>query len=220
LAEEESGKVELTGLEGGKREVASHETTSREATTHEAAGHEIASQESVTRDAAGRLDPVTLAALYVEHADELSRFLIGVLRDGHLASDVVQTTFAKAAEQGHTAKNESLKSWLFTVAYHEAMLVRRREGAAGRAIEQKALWQQSHDDCPTPEGPLVRWETVKQVRQALRGLPAEQAEVVRRRMFDGQKFADIAAGLGLPLGTVLSRMRTALAKLREKLRDE
>jgi len=163
-----------------------------------------------------RLDPGEVAALYAEHADELRRFLTGLLRDAHLAADVMQTAFAKAVEQGHTAKNESLKSWLFTVAYHEAMHVRRREGAAGRALEQRAFWQQSLLE-DQPDSRLVRWETVERVRQALERLPAEQADVVRRRMFVGQKFAEIAAELSLPIGTVLTRMRAALEKLRKAL---
>jgi RNA polymerase sigma factor (sigma-70 family) len=114
-----------------------------------------------------------------------------------------------------------LKSWLFTVAYHEAMLVRRREGAARRAIVQKAFWQQSREsECPAPDRNLVRSEMVERVRRALAGLSAEQADVVRRRMFKDQKFADIAAELRVPLGTVLTRMRSALAKLRSDLGKE
>ncbi|MEX2139951.1 MAG: RNA polymerase sigma factor [Pirellulales bacterium] len=177
----------------------------------------MAEADSAKTDPA-RLDPGRIAALYAEHAAELLRFLTGLLRDGHLAADVLQTTFAKAAEQGHTARSESLKSWLFTVAYHEAMLVRRRDAAAERALVQKAFWRRSCDDeHSTPDSPLVRLETVEQVRRALADLPAEQAEIVRRRMFDGQRFGEIACELRLPLGTVLTRMRTALAKLRKSL---
>lgn len=166
-----------------------------------------------------KLEPAVVAALYVEHAEELRRFLVGLVRDSHLAADVLQAAFAKAVEQGHTAQRESLKSWLFTVAYREAMLVRRRQATAGRAIEQKAQQERSRSDAQTnsPDRGLVRWETVERVRRALAQLPAEQAEVVRRRIFREQKFAEIATELGVPLGTVLTRMQLALGKLRKSL---
>jgi RNA polymerase sigma-70 factor, ECF subfamily len=167
-----------------------------------------------------KLGPVAVAALYVEHGDELRRFLTGLLRDSHLAADVLQTTFTKAVETGHTARPDSLKSWLFTVAYHEAMLVRRRETTGERALAERIRRQDLGNPSVAPESRLVHTETVERVRKALRALPAEQAEVVRRRMFREQKFAEIAAELDLPLGTVLTRMRLALARLRKSLKPD
>ena len=70
----------------------------------------------------------------------------------------------------------------------------------------------------------IRDEEAAAVRRALATLPFEQRQVVEARIQRGQTFAAIAAELGLPLGTVLTRMRLALAKLRhslgEKARDE
>ena len=109
-----------------------------------------------------RIDPTVVAALYVQHADELRAFLLGVLRDGHLAADVLQATFVKAIEQGHTAHEESLKSWLFQVAYREALLVKRRQGVHERAVRRVAgeencnasnwrrNWQSLTHNWPTP----------------------------------------------------------------------
>jgi RNA polymerase sigma-70 factor (ECF subfamily) len=75
---------------------------------------------------------------------------------------------------------------------------------------------------PQPEAPradqrLIRFEDVERVRAALALLPAEQREVVRMRMYEGKKFAEIAAELKWPLGTVLTRMHAALKKLRKSL---
>ena len=64
---------------------------------------------------------------------------------------------------------------------------------------------------------LVRAETIQLVRRAIRELPAEQQQVVRMRIYENKTFAVIAAELGIPLGTALGRMRTALIKLRVKL---
>jgi len=62
---------------------------------------------------------------------------------------------------------------------------------------------------------LVGDETVKAVQRSLIRLPQEQQEVIRRRIYDGQTFAEIAEQMQLPLGTVLTWMRRGLLRLRE-----
>ena len=86
------------------------------------------------------LDPSIVAALYVEHSEELRRFLQGILRDAQLTADVLQVAFVKMAQQGHRTQEESRKAWLFRVAYHEAMAYRRREGVGEKVIRRLA-WQ-------------------------------------------------------------------------------
>jgi len=173
-----------------------------------------------------KIDPQVVAALYLEHADSLRRFVVGVLGDAESAADVLHATFAKLVELGHTVREEGHKSWLFTVAYHEALAVRRR-----RLVEAKAAWRIAADSeasnssrgrqaIEPAEQRLIRWETVQQVRRAIEQLPAQQRQVVRMRMVEQKKFAEIARELSLPLGTVLSRMQLALAKLRKSLDDE
>jgi RNA polymerase sigma-70 factor (ECF subfamily) len=169
-----------------------------------------------------QIEPVVVAALYLEHADELRRFLVGVLRDPHSAGDALQAAFAKLVEQGHTVQPESRKSWLFTVAYREALALRRRKGVERGAIEKLASREQTaarqHGD--SPDARLLQWETVERVRAALDKLPIEQREVVRLKILEQKTFAAIAADLNLPLGTVLTRMQLALAKLRRALGNE
>lgn len=154
-----------------------------------------------------------VAALFVKHADQLRRFLVGVLRDHELAADVLQTTFAKAIESGHTAREESLKGWLFSVAFNEAIAQRRRRGVQARAMTELA--HRGLRSTPNPESYVFRWESVTQVRAAMQQLPTEQLEVVQMRIYEGKKFIEIAAELGVPLGTVLTRMQLALKRLRK-----
>ena len=165
------------------------------------------------------LDSATVAALFVQHGDELRRFLFGVLRNHEQAIDAMQIAFAKAIEQGHNVQHEALKSWLFRVAYHEAIVIQRKQAIAQRAgekIAQQMLMLGNHQAEP-PELNLVRWETVAAVRASLEQLPIEQRQVVRMRMYEQKKFAEIAEELGLPLGTVLTRMQLALKKLKKHL---
>lgn len=174
----------------------------------------------------GNLDPSIVAALYVEHAQELQRFLLGLLRDAQLAADVLQATFVKLAQRGHETREESRKAWLFRVAYHEAMAVRRREGVGDKVLRRVA-WHSNGAAGPADE-PLLRIEAVQAVQEALEKLPPEQRQVVRMRIYEEKTFAVIAKELKIPLGTALARMRAATIKLRvslaenpaEKLQDE
>ncbi len=162
-----------------------------------------------------KLDASTVAALFLEHADELRRFVYGILRDHDAAGDVLQATFTKVVERGHTAREETLKGWLFRVAFNEAIVVKRKQGVRRRAID--AIAAEPQPDAPPPDQRLVRFEDVERVRAALETLPAEQRQVVRMRMYENKKFAEIASELQWPLGTVLTRMQAALKKLRKAL---
>ena len=165
-----------------------------------------------------KLDPQAVARLYVQHSDEMRRFLVGLLRSHALADEALQATFVKAIESGHQAQAETQKGWLFRVAYHEAMAVRRRQGVHKRAADQ--LSRMNGRAVEEPDKNLARAETVSTVRAALDRLPPDQQQVVRLRIFEDKKFKDIAHELGVPLGTVLTRMHAALAKLRQRLQGE
>jgi len=166
----------------------------------------------------GQLDPSVMAALYVEHGEELRRFLLGILRDAQLTSDVLQATFVKMVQRGHETQEGSRKAWLFRVAYHEAMAYRRREGVGDKVLRRMA-WHTSGMAAGADE-PLLRLEAVHSVREALEQLPPEQRQVVRMRIYEEKTFATIAKELKIPLGTALGRMRAAMIKLRARLGGE
>lgn len=159
----------------------------------------------------GRIDPAVIAGLYVEFADDLRAFLIGVLRDGDLANEALQATFAKALEVGHTSREETRKGWLFRVAYHEAIGIRRKQSLQRKSMQRLAWSHAKQGD--QPEENISRLETVSLVRAAMGRLSEEQQQVVRMRIYEEKTFAAIAEEIGAPLGTVLTRMRLALKKL-------
>jgi RNA polymerase sigma factor (sigma-70 family) len=162
------------------------------------------------------LDAAQVVALYEEHGSELRRFVLGVLRNPELASDVVQATFAKVIELGHTSRGETRKGWLFRVALHEALALKRRQATRDDANRRLAgLWRNRGEP---PEERLIQLEQVARVRQAIAQLPPEMSKVVLQRLYEDKTFAEIARESGLPLGTVLTRMRLAVEKLRGLLR--
>ena len=167
-----------------------------------------------------RIDPSTVEQLYKEHASGIRAFLIGLLRNQELAEEVQQSVFTKALEVGHRVQPSQFRGWLFRVANNEAMLLRRRQGVDRRAMEKVARSVRSEDNQQTTGSVLDRMssaELSEKVLQSLKEIPAEQQEVVRLRIYEGMKFADIAKQTGAPLNTVLTRMRLALARLSKAL---
>lgn len=157
-------------------------------------------------------------AFHDAFGDELRRFVRGVVRDAALADDVVQAALLKAVELGHTARPETFKSWVFQVAYREALAARRRDASRDRG-RLRLAGLRSGEPSP-PADPLVRDETAREVRAVLDALPPEQRQVVQARIYDEKTFREIADESGLPLGTVLTRMRRALEKMRRSLSPE
>lgn len=160
---------------------------------------------------ADSLDPSRVAELYSQYSSELRAFLTGLLRNADLACETLQSTFIKVAEAGHTAQAETIKGWLFRVAYHEAMQVRRRQEVDQR-VTRKVAWNGTQSVAAADEK-LMRSETAARVQEQLELLHPDQRTVVRMRIYEEKTFAEIAAEIGVPLGTVVSRMRAALQKL-------
>ena len=168
-------------------------------------------------------DPAKAELVYQEHSVGLSRFLLGLLRNEAAAADVLQTTFIRLLEKGHTVEQQgSLKSWLFRVAYNEAMLIKRKVSTSRKHAE-KVAWKveslgsaaRGTDDRLSQSVHFaIQQEEVQQVREALKRLPEAQRVVVEMRIYEGLKFREIADQLDEPLGTVLARMQAGLKKLK------
>lgn len=168
-----------------------------------------------------RLDETRWQAWYSLYAVRLNAFLRSVLRDSHAAEEVLQATFAKALTHGGSVCDDRAREWLFQVGYREALVWRRRLQTSQKS--QAALCdlaiseQQARLSEQQPDLRVERIEEVERIRRALRQLPPEQRDVVERRIDREQPFREIAAECGLPIGTVLTRMRLALARLRALL---
>lgn len=156
-------------------------------------------------------DPDAVRTVYRAYGSLVYAVAFRVLRDRGLCEEATQQTFLRAwqAAAGFDA-SRYLGPWLATIARRVAIDLYRRETnrAAGSldsaAPDEPALVTEFETDAL-----LEMWE----VRRALSELPAEQREVVRLQHFEGLAHEEIAARLGVPVGTVKSRSHRAHRRL-------
>lgn len=164
-----------------------------------------------------RLTPADVQAIYERCQTDVRRFLLAITGDAELAEELLQATFSRLVEAGQAARPESVRGWLFKVAHNELRLWKRRAATHARWLGT-ATPPAAVGAVPWEEA--IRGEEKVAVRRALTALPEEQRLVVEARIDQGKSFATIAAEQGLPLGTVLTRMRLALEKLRRTLGED
>ena len=115
-----------------------------------------------------------------------------------------------------------VQPWLFTIVRNQVRdLWRRRQRRPGDAIgESDALVGQLAAPQPGPEADLHRRELKERVWRALAALPAEKREIIVLRDFHDLSYSDMAQVLGIPIGTVMSRLHGARQRLRARLEEE
>lgn len=156
--------------------------------------------------ACNRGDEAAFAALYRRHRDYVLRVAQRFCGDRDLALDAMQETFLHLLGRFPGFRLDAgarLTSFLYPVAKHAALAGRRK--AERMRGDGDAL-----ADRPAPARPAGDAAT-----EVLARLPDEHREVLALRFVDGFTLAEIAAALGLPLGTVKSRLHHGLAKLRD-----
>ena len=157
-------------------------------------------------------DEQALEMLFTRYETPLFQFLVGMLRNHHQAEDVLQETFVRALERLDGVDPEHLRGWLFTVAYHQAMLARRRQKSRpASTLDESAVVT---DRGLGPAGEVERDDEASRLRGLLERLPAPQREVIRQRVYEGKRFREIAADLNCPLNTALARMHEGIKRLR------
>ena len=131
-----------------------------------------------------------------------------------LAQETLLTVWRKATY--FDPSRASASAWLFTIARNLRIDAIRRENSA-TAYALKAEPDDIEDRTPETESQIA--ERQNRVRAAIADLPPEQLEVVQLSFFQDKPHAEIASELALPLGTVKSRLRLAMAKLRGLVGD-
>jgi len=163
-------------------------------------------------------DPAALEALYDRYARRAFGLAFKVLGDGVAAEDAVQEAFLTVWRQAARLDlaRGRVGALLLTVVYRRAIdLLRERRG-------QLPLTDNTADVLSRPGGE-PDWASLsvdrQAVRRALDSLPPEQREAIEMAFFQGLTHIEVAEALGLPVGTVKSRLRLGMEKLRSLLKE-
>jgi len=164
-------------------------------------------------------DQTALATFYDRTSPQVFGLIYKILNNHEAAEEVTLDVYTQVWRQAHTydATRGAPGAWLMTLARTRA-IDRFRAGAAehGRIESLDAVELFASDD-DTPEQNVEGQERRRYVQQALAVLTAEQREAVALAYFYGLSQSEIAEKLRLPLGTVKTRIRLGMIKLREAL---
>lgn len=167
-------------------------------------------------------DATALSELYDIFSLPLRAICLNLLGDAGDADDLLQEVFIKVWHRAgdYSPALGSPAAWLITIMRH-ASLNRLRSRLRNRAAVERAA--QDLSSAPSePAGTyqcVVAAETARMVRKALAGLPDEQRTPLEMAYMKGMTYEEVAAQLGQPLGSIKSRLRRAMARMKSCLAD-
>ncbi len=168
--------------------------------------------------AVARGDERAFAVIYDRYSSILFGLLLRIVRDRPEAEDVLQDVFLQIWQQAvnfDPARGRAF-TWLVTLARSRAIDRLRSRDARERTANAAA--QEAVEEVGDALSDAVRAEQSEVVRGALAAIPEEQRRALMLAYFEGLSQTEIAERTGQPLGTVKTRMRAGLHKLRELLR--
>jgi len=175
--------------------------------------------ESLRRVVSG--DQGAAAVLYDRHARPLYSLILRILGDETEAEDVLQEVFVQAFRQAgrYDASRGVVAAWLLMMARSRAIdrLRARRSRVEGRTGEVQVL-NDVPDAKPDVASAMLDEERTRLVREALAELPLLQRMAIELAYYEGLSHTEIAERLEQPLGTVKTRIRLGLLKLRDVLK--
>jgi RNA polymerase sigma-70 factor (ECF subfamily) len=176
----------------------------------------------VVRWQAGDLD--AFASLVRRHEGRVFRMLFRLLGTREEAEDAAQEAFLSLHRHGHRFRREArFSTFLYRVAANAALNRRRSLGRARARQQALATRQAAGDDLPSaprdPDGSTTGAEVQSKVQQALLTLPDDLRMAVVLYDIEGQSYREIADALGIPEGTVKSRIHRGRQALRQELAE-
>ena len=157
----------------------------------------------------------------LSHLDSLYGTALRLLRNEADAQDLVQDTYVKAFRSAKQfTPGTNLKAWLFTILHNTFLNRRRDEGRDPVDVDSDRLDEAAPvDPAATPEEQLLRTALDVDLQEALDALPEAFREAVWLRDVEEFPYAEIAEMLGVPLGTVMSRISRGRRMLYERLAE-
>jgi RNA polymerase sigma-70 factor, ECF subfamily len=178
-----------------------------------------ADQASLARIARG--DQTAFAALYDRHARLVYSLALRILQDGADAEDIVQEVFAQVWAQAsrYDASRGAVAAWMLTLTRSRAIDKLRANRARPEAATEANAAETVIDSAVAQDLELLSAEQVTRLQRALKDLPDAQRTALELAYYEGLTHVEVAARLGEPLGTVKTRIRQAVMKLREALTE-
>lgn len=167
-----------------------------------------------------------LGAFYDRYSRLVYSLALFILSDAESAEEVTQDVFLRIWEKAETYRPEQAKvsTWLTSVTRNRSIdiLRRRRVRPEGHQVglEDGVLEELLSADLPDPEQAAAGNLQAHRVREAIASLPRDQRRALVLAYYHGYSHSEIAAALGEPLGTVKTRIRIGMQKLRGLLEEE
>lgn len=163
-------------------------------------------------------DRAAFAALFGHFAPRLKAYLRRLGTDSQAAEELVQEVMLLVWRRAETfdPAQASASTWVFTIARNKRIDALRREQRPEIDPDDPAM---APDPAQPADHVLETAEATSRLRAALKELPPEQAELLMLAYFEDKPHSLISSERGIPLGTVKSRLRLALERLRKALRD-
>jgi RNA polymerase sigma-70 factor (ECF subfamily) len=174
-------------------------------------------QSSLARIARG--DQAAFAELYDRHARLVYSLALRILQDRSDAEDIVQEVFAQVWAQAarYDASRGAVAAWMLTLTRSRAIDKLRAKRARPEAAIEADAAERVMDFSAAQDLELLSAEQVTRLQRALNELPDAQRTALDLAYYEGLTHVEVAARLGEPLGTVKTRIRQAVIKLREVL---
>lgn len=159
-----------------------------------------------------------LETLYDRYSARMFGLALRILHQRDAAEDAVQEAFFRVWKRAESfdPQRGAFLGWLAAIVRNTCLDYGRRQGTRPTLLEMDADVDLPDPDADVAETAAER-EQRRQVRQALAALPPEQSQVLELSFFAGLTRRDIAAQLNIPVGTVHTRARLGLQKLRDLL---
>jgi RNA polymerase sigma-70 factor, ECF subfamily len=168
-----------------------------------------------------RQDRAAFSALFEYFAPRIKAFMLRSGANESTADDLAQETmllvWRKAALFDPASTGAA--AWMFTIARNLRIDQHRRDRRGGAIAESDVELEFQIDEAPQPDTQLASLQSEQRVRAALSKLSSDQMRVVELSFFEEKAHAEIAQILEIPLGTVKSRLRLAMTRLRNLLSE-
>jgi RNA polymerase sigma-70 factor (ECF subfamily) len=159
-----------------------------------------------------------LVGLYEMYGARVYSLALRMLRDSRDAEEVAQDVFAQARRTaaGYDRGRGTVGAWLLVMARTRSLDRLRARRVTGRSPSGDEIEpERIHDTAPLPDLVAISEQEAAALRRALDDLPGDQRSAIELAYFEGLTHPEVAVRLAQPLGTVKTRIRLGLMKLRE-----